>query len=59
MLFFSAVKNWIKCGIKLGNITELYSLYGHRDACGDTDCPGNALYKEIHQWKYYNRVPSM
>ncbi|XP_045208502.2 peptidoglycan-recognition protein SC2-like [Mercenaria mercenaria] len=49
----TAVKNLIACGVQLGKIAGDYRLYGHRDA-GQTDCPGDALYKEIQTWPHYS-----
>ncbi len=37
------------CAINRGRLTSYYNLYGHRQA-DSTECPGNSLYHEIHNW---------
>ncbi|XP_058444765.1 peptidoglycan recognition protein 1-like [Malaya genurostris] len=47
-----AAQSLIQCGISLGHIDSSYWLIGHRQV-KDTDCPGNALFKEIHSWSRF------
>ena len=51
--FVSAVKNLMKCGIQKGKLSTNFRLLGHRDV-GQTECPGEALYKEIQKWPHYH-----
>ncbi|XP_044737984.1 peptidoglycan-recognition protein LB-like isoform X2 [Chrysoperla carnea] len=47
------VKDLIQCGVDDGYISNDYILYGHRQVRA-TDCPGDALYKEIQTWPHYS-----
>lgn len=51
----SAAKNLISCGVGQKYLSTDYDLLGHRDV-GQTDCPGDALYKYIRTWPHYNRT---
>jgi N-acetylmuramoyl-L-alanine amidase len=53
----SAVKQMIKKGIREGYIQENYKLIGHRQV-RDTECPGDALYKEIQTWSQWAPDPT-
>ncbi|KAG8176294.1 hypothetical protein JTE90_011278 [Oedothorax gibbosus] len=47
-----AAQNLMKCGIKLGYLTPMSEVHGHRDvAC--TESPGKNLYSEIRHWKNF------
>ncbi|CAG0906254.1 unnamed protein product, partial [Darwinula stevensoni] len=52
----TALKSLIACGTRLGKIRGNYSLIGHRQT-KSTECPGDALYKEITTWNHYNPKP--
>ncbi|XP_050353194.1 peptidoglycan-recognition protein LB-like [Nymphalis io] len=47
----------IAAGVEMGYIKSDYKLVGHRQV-RDTECPGNALYKEIQNWAHYSPFPS-
>ncbi|OWF55096.1 Peptidoglycan recognition protein 3 [Mizuhopecten yessoensis] len=49
----SAVKRLITCGVEIARLRTDYSLFGHRDV-RDTDCPGNALYKNMSSWTHFH-----
>nr|AZP73846.1 peptidoglycan recognition receptor protein [Mimachlamys nobilis] len=49
----TAVKRLITCGVEIGRLSKDYSLFGHRDV-RPTDCPGNALYKQISSWAHFH-----
>nr|AAY53765.1 peptidoglycan recognition protein S1 precursor [Azumapecten farreri] len=49
----SSVKRLISCGVEIGRLSPNYSLFGHRDV-RDTDCPGNALYKNMSSWTHFH-----
>ncbi|KAF7267399.1 hypothetical protein GWI33_019402 [Rhynchophorus ferrugineus] len=44
------VNQLILIGIREGYIIEDYKLIAHRDV-GQTECPGDALYREIQTWQ--------
>ncbi|KAJ2942784.1 hypothetical protein O0L34_g14971 [Tuta absoluta] len=48
-----AAKDLISEGLRLGWISPKYSLVGHRQV-RDTECPGDALYERISEWKHFN-----
>ena len=51
-----ATKQLIQCGIEKKVIATDYQLHGHRDqVC--TLCPGDMLYKEIHNWPHFAQGP--
>ncbi|KAK9754768.1 N-acetylmuramoyl-L-alanine amidase [Popillia japonica] len=52
----SVAKKLIRCGVDLGEIGENYKLLGAR-SLRPTDSPGDALYKEIQNWKNFVRTP--
>ncbi|CAG9104125.1 unnamed protein product [Plutella xylostella] len=47
-----AAKDLIRAGVDLGFISPTYTLAGHRNV-GSTECPGQALYKEIQTWDHF------
>ncbi|CAH0713731.1 unnamed protein product, partial [Brenthis ino] len=47
----------IASGVELGFVKPEYKLVGHRQV-RDTECPGDALYKEIQSWPHYTSFPS-
>ncbi|XP_063833114.1 peptidoglycan-recognition protein LB-like [Ostrinia nubilalis] len=49
-------KALIAAGVDLGYISPTYKLLGHRQV-RDTECPGDALYKEIQGWAHYSPYP--
>ncbi|GJQ84803.1 PGRPS1 [Trypoxylus dichotomus] len=49
-------KKLIKCGISLGEVEEEYKLLGAR-SLRPTSSPGDALFKEIQNWKGFVRSP--
>ncbi|XP_013189634.2 peptidoglycan-recognition protein LB [Amyelois transitella] len=49
-------KALIHAGIQLGYIKPDYKLVGHRQV-RDTQCPGDALYREIQSWPHYAPFP--
>lgn len=51
----SAARGLISCGVAQKYLTTDYDLLGHRDV-GQTDCPGDALYKYIRTWPHYNKT---
>ncbi|XP_044737980.1 peptidoglycan-recognition protein LB-like isoform X3 [Chrysoperla carnea] len=51
------VKKLIQCGVENGYIRSDYILMGHRQV-RDTECPGDALYKEIQTWPHYSPTPN-
>lgn len=44
-----SVKQLIEYGLTEGLISKDYKLLGHRQV-RNTECPGEALYKEISSW---------
>ncbi|XP_066996185.2 peptidoglycan recognition protein [Anabrus simplex] len=44
-----ALKNLLKCGVELGELSEDFKLLGHRQLIA-TKSPGLALYQEIQTW---------
>ncbi|KAI4460615.1 peptidoglycan recognition protein [Holotrichia oblita] len=46
----------IRCGVAIGDIHEEYKLLGAR-SLKPTESPGDALYKEIQDWKGFVRSP--
>ncbi|CAL8105816.1 unnamed protein product [Calicophoron daubneyi] len=48
-----SLKQLIELGVSCGQIRTNYTLLGHRDV-GNTECPGDALYKEIQTWEHFN-----
>jgi len=50
----NAVKALIKCGVSSGQIAKDYKLIGHRQGKTVTECPGDALFKEIQQWPHFS-----
>nr|QBC16601.1 peptidoglycan recognition protein LBi [Sitophilus zeamais] len=53
-----AAKQLINMGIRDGYISENYKLIGHRQV-RETECPGEALYKEIQTWPHWIDNPSL
>ncbi|XP_072934736.1 peptidoglycan-recognition protein LB-like [Epargyreus clarus] len=47
----------IDAGVALGYVSPDYKLIGHRQV-RETECPGNALFKEIQNWAHYSPFPS-
>ncbi|XP_014363095.2 peptidoglycan-recognition protein LB isoform X1 [Papilio machaon] len=45
----NAAKRLIEKGVELGHISRDYYLLGHRQVTA-TECPGNALFREITTW---------
>ncbi|XP_030400216.1 LOW QUALITY PROTEIN: peptidoglycan recognition protein 3-like [Gopherus evgoodei] len=39
----------IQCAVNRGSLSSSYTLKGHRNV-NPTECPGNALYRDITQW---------
>ncbi|CAF4916860.1 unnamed protein product [Pieris macdunnoughi] len=56
-LQIKTAKELISAGVDLGFIKADYKLIGHRQV-RDTECPGDALYEEIKQWKNYSPFPA-
>lgn len=50
-------KALIAAGVELGYIKSDYKLVGHRQVRA-TECPGEALFKEIQTWDHYSKHPS-
>ncbi|XP_069684132.1 peptidoglycan-recognition protein SB1-like [Periplaneta americana] len=48
-------KSLINCGVKRNSIAANYTLLGHRQV-RITDCPGNALFKEIKTWPHWKNI---
>ncbi|NWQ84511.1 PGRP2 amidase, partial [Columbina picui] len=40
----------LPCAVRTGRLRHNYTLRGHRQM-GDTDCPGDALFREIESWR--------
>ena len=38
----------------MGKISPNYTLYGHRQIRGGTECPGDRLFKEITTWDHFS-----
>lgn len=51
----AVTKQLIKYGVDQGFIQSNYTLYGHRQV-RNTECPGDALYKEIQTWEHYSSI---
>lgn len=51
----AVTKQLIKYGVAQGFIQSNYTLYGHRQV-RNTECPGDALYKEIQTWEHYSSI---
>lgn len=51
-----AAKELISCGVRLGYVTNDYSIVGHRQTSA-TLCPGNDLFNEISTWTQFNLNP--
>lgn len=55
-LQLNSTKTFIECSKNQSYIAEEYHLIGHRQGRA-TKCPGNALFKEISTWPYFDRNP--
>jgi N-acetylmuramoyl-L-alanine amidase len=53
----AAAKHLLQSGIHKGYLTHHYELFGHRDGRVGTDCPGDALYADIHNWRHFSTRP--
>eukprot|EP00106_Octopus_bimaculoides_P018844 XP_014786286.1 PREDICTED: peptidoglycan recognition protein-like [Octopus bimaculoides] len=47
-----SLEEMIKCSVNKGQISENYTLAGHRDL-GNTECPGTNLYNIIKEWPHF------
>lgn len=47
-----AVKELISLGVETGELSENYTLFGHKQT-RNTNCPGNAFYKKIITWPHW------
>ncbi|KPP63842.1 hypothetical protein Z043_117865 [Scleropages formosus] len=48
----SSTQQLLLSGVVLGQLHHNYTLLGHRDV-GDTECPGNMLYKELQHLSHH------
>uniref|UniRef100_A0A8C4Y1X7 Peptidoglycan-recognition protein n=1 Tax=Gopherus evgoodei TaxID=1825980 RepID=A0A8C4Y1X7_9SAUR len=46
----------IQCAVNRGSLSSSYTLKGHRNV-NPTECPGNALYRDITQWPRFKAKP--
>ncbi|XP_050677636.1 peptidoglycan-recognition protein LB-like [Leptidea sinapis] len=52
-----SAKSLISAGVDKGYINVDYKLVGHRQV-RETECPGDALFREIQKWKYFSNFPA-
>lgn len=50
----NSVKQLIDLGVKKKWIAENYKLVTHRNL-GNTDCPGDELYRIVSKWPHFER----
>ncbi|XP_070570776.1 peptidoglycan-recognition protein SC2-like isoform X1 [Ptychodera flava] len=44
---------FLKYSVEMNKLTSDYILYGHRQAKNGTECPGDALFKDIQKWPHW------
>ncbi|XP_060534224.1 peptidoglycan-recognition protein LB-like isoform X2 [Cylas formicarius] len=54
----ATVKRLIARGVKEGKIARDYKLVGHRQVREGTECPGDRLFNDIHNWPHFTSDPT-
>ncbi|RZC41507.1 peptidoglycan-recognition protein 2, partial [Asbolus verrucosus] len=51
-----AAKDFLQCGVELGELDKEYKLFGARQVSA-TQSPGLKLYRELQNWPHFTRTP--
>lgn len=44
------------CAVRAGLLQKDYRVLGHRQLVSTTDCPGDALFRQLRTWPHFSEV---